>query len=213
MEASVTHTEYHKIVTVWDRDPDNKFKTLLEGQWATPEFKFLRNCNWIGTEKVDGTNIRVIWDGNTVTFGGKTDRAQIPANLLNALNAMFTASRLSDDLKGPCVLYGEGYGAKIQKGGGNYRPDQSFVLFDVRAGDVWLDRETVNEIALELDIEVVPELYRGMLDDLIEPVATGFPSSWGDFQAEGLVMRPEVELVNRLGHRIIAKVKCKDFGG
>ena len=28
-------------------------------------------------------------------------------------------------------MYGEGYGAKIQKGGGNYRQDQDFVLFDV----------------------------------------------------------------------------------
>ena len=35
---------------------------------------------------------------------------------------------------GAAVLYGEGYGAKIQKGGGNYRADQDFVLFDVRVG-------------------------------------------------------------------------------
>ncbi len=28
---------YGKIPTAWKRDPDNKFKTLLLDQWATPD--------------------------------------------------------------------------------------------------------------------------------------------------------------------------------
>jgi hypothetical protein len=39
----------------------------------------------------------------------------------------------------------------------------------------------------------------------------GFTSTWGDFQAEGIVARPAVEMKTRSGHRIITKVKCKDF--
>lgn len=39
----------------------------------------------------------------------------------------------------------------------------------------------------------------------------GFKSTWGDFQAEGIVARPSVELKNRAGERIITKIKCKDF--
>lgn len=109
--------EYTKIQTVFLRDPETKFKTLLEGQYALPEFAYLADNAWIFTEKVDGTNIRVMI-GQSVTFGGKTDDAQIPARLLTRLEERFLPQ--SDALfeafpEGGC-LYGEGYGAKIQKG-------------------------------------------------------------------------------------------------
>lgn len=39
----------------------------------------------------------------------------------------------------------------------------------------------------------------------------GFNSIWGDFIAEGIVARPAVELKTRNGHRIITKIKHKDF--
>jgi hypothetical protein len=32
-----------------------------------------------------------------------------------------------------------------------------------------------------------------------------------DFQAEGIIARPSVELFSRGGHRIITKIKCRDF--
>ena len=35
--------EYHKIQTVFKRDPDTKFKTLLHGEYSLPEFEFLKN--------------------------------------------------------------------------------------------------------------------------------------------------------------------------
>ena len=92
--------EYHKIQTVFDRDPDNKFKTLLEGQFSMPEFAYLAENEWVWTEKVDGTNIRVMCtdyqeDGAAygVTFGGRTDNAQIPAFLVSALEARFPTPR------------------------------------------------------------------------------------------------------------------------
>jgi len=36
-------------------------------------------------------------------------------------------------------------------------------------------------------------------------------SDKGDFEAEGIVARPAVELKNRTCSRIITKIKCKDF--
>ena len=80
-----------------------------------------------------------------MTFGGKTDNAQIPAPLVARLNERFLplADMLSEMFENGACLYGEGYGAKIQKGGGNYRPDQDFVLFDVRVGEWWLERTSV----------------------------------------------------------------------
>lgn len=204
--------EYHKIQSVYLRDPANNHRTFLEGQFARKEFEYLRNNVWEFTEKVDGTNIRVRWDGESIRFGGRTDRAQIPATLVNVLSEMFPAELFSEFFQEtPLTLYGEGYGPKIQKGGGNYRSDQSFVLFDVRIGDYWLQREDVEDIADQLKIGVVPLLGRGSLLDAVDWCRKGFLSRWGNFQAEGLVCRPWCELVARNGDRIITKIKCRDF--
>lgn len=204
--------EYHKIVTVWERDPNTKFKTLIEGKWAEPEFEYLQNNGWVWTEKIDGTNIRVMWDGQKVTFGGKTDAAQMYAPLVERLQSKFYAGALAKIFDGPACLYGEGFGAKIQKGGGNYLPDSvDFCLFDVLVGNVWLERKNVEDIANRLEILVAPIIGVGQLMEAIELTKTGFNSTWGDFLAEGLVMRPQVEMRNRRGHRIITKIKHKDF--
>lgn len=204
--------EYHKIVTVFERDPNTNFKSLIEGKWAEPEFAFLSDNEWTFTEKIDGTNIRVMWDGKTVTFGGKTDAAQIHASLITWLQQKFYAGAMEKIFDGPICLYGEGFGAKIQKGGGNYiKAHVEFSLFDVRSGEVWLERNNVEDIAKRLEIKIVPIVGSGSLIDAIEMTRQGFNSAWGKFPAEGLVMRPMVELLNRRGHRIITKIKTKDF--
>ena len=206
--------EYHKIQTVFLRDPDTNFKTLLEGEWAKPEFEYLAHSEWVFTEKVDGTNIRVRFDANTgIEFRGKTDNAQMPPFLLKKLQEMFLPleSQFADMFPTGVCLYGEGYGAKIQKGGGNYRPDQSFVLFDVRIGPWWLQRDSIEDIASKLNIKVVPIIGQGTLLRMVEQARTGFMSTWGNFQAEGIVARPKIELLDRSGHRIITKIKTKDF--
>jgi len=213
--------EYHKIQTVYKRDPDNKMKTLIDGDFSLPEFEYLQNNEWVFTEKVDGTNIRVIWDGDNITFGGKTDNAQIPNQLVNKLNELFLSLKdefkdifkidpISGVLSNIC-LYGEGYGAKIQKGGGNYRQDQSFVLFDVKIDDWWLMRKDVEDIASKLSIDVVPIIGKGTLIDMVYTAKKGFKSQWGDFLAEGIVARPLIELKQRNGRRLITKIKHKDF--
>jgi len=207
---------YHKIQTVWSRDPDNKYKTLLDGVWSRPEFEYLKDCRWEFTEKVDGTNIRVGWDARRkVEFGGRTDNAQIPAQLYSRLTQLFgaqqTTARIFAD-NDEVTLYGEGYGAKIQKGGGNYIPNGvSFVLFDVMVGDVWLSRKDVRDVADQLDIRVVPPVGSGTLADAVAFVRSQPMSTWGLFPAEGIVCKPAVELSDRMGRRIITKIKAKDF--
>lgn len=202
-------SEYHKIQTMFKRD--EKSKRIIEGDWTLPEFEYLAGNQWDFTEKVDGTNIRIIWDGEAVAFGGRTDKAQIPAPLVAALIEMFPAEKLKAQFDGPVVLYGEGYGAKIQKGGGNYRADQSFVLFDVRVGGWWLQRLDVHDVGYRLEVEVVPSIARGTLANAIKMVRDGLRSQWGAFDAEGIVARPVIELVARSGHRIITKIKTRDF--
>lgn len=86
--------EFHKIQTMYLRDPATNHKTLLEGQWAEPEFGYLANNKWLFTEKIDGTNIRVMWSADKCEFGGRTDDAMIQVNLLERLQEMFIADVL-----------------------------------------------------------------------------------------------------------------------
>ena len=206
-------SEYHKIQTVYKRDPENKCKTLLLGEYSMPEFEYLANNVWRYTEKVDGTNIRIIFDGETINYGGKTDNSQIPMQLVNPLREKFDPllSVMREKFPDGCVLYGEGYGAKIQKGGGNYRKDQGFVLFDVNVGGYWLLEKDVIDVSECLDIDIVPVIGEGSLDAMVAMTEIGFKSMWGDFLAEGIVARPKTEFLTRNGQRIITKIKHKDF--
>jgi len=207
--------KYHKIQTIFKRNPEDKFKTLLEGQYSLPELEYLADNEWVFTEKIDGTNIRVMINGDNITFGGKTDNAQIPSFLVTHLNNTFMATEKRKIINAifdcPLCLYGEGYGAKIQKGGGNYRKDQSFVLFDIKVGNWWLKRSDVEDIARKLEIEVAPVVGCGTLKDAINLTNEGMESKWGNFISEGLVLRPRIELFSKNGSRIITKIKHKDF--
>ena len=205
--------EYHKIQTVFKRDMASKHKTLLEGQWTLPEFEYLAFNKWVFTEKVDGTNIRVMLKDGAVTFGGKTDNAQLHWQLVARLQERFLPqqAQMLDMFGGDVCLYGEGYGAGIQKVGVNYRPDKDFVLFDVLAGGLWLQRSDVCDVAERLGIDVVPAIGSGTLGYAVDMAKRGFNSQWGAFEAEGIVARPATEMRTRRGERIITKIKCCDF--
>jgi hypothetical protein len=207
-------TEYHKIDTVFKRDPATRHKALLLGDYSQDAFAYLANNDWVFTEKVDGTNIRVmIAAGGDIVFGGKTDAAEIPPTLIAALQARFNSQRerLNGMFPDGACLYGEGYGAKIQKHGSNYRPDQDFVLFDVKVGEWWLQREAMEDVASKLGLDVVPIIGHGTLLAMVDMAKAGFKSRWGDFTAEGIVARPATELRARDGRRIVTKIKHRDF--
>lgn len=204
---------YHKIQTVFKRDDEGR---LQVNEWTDPAFHFLKNNLWNATEKIDGTNVRVqiIPDGH-ITFAGRTSRAQLPARLVEHLEATFhnawMVQKLQEQFPHGGILFGEGFGAGIQKGGGNYRPDQVFTLFDVAVGSWWLKRADVVRIAHSLSILHVPVLEQRPLVKLIELVRGGFSSAFGNFPAEGLIAEPAVPLQVRSGKRIITKLKTSDF--
>jgi len=211
--------KYHKIMSVFKRDPETK--KFIDGKYSTPEIEYLKDNLWEFTEKVDGTNIRIKVNINDVVIAGRSDDAQLPIPLFNRLTELFKSGegidRLTkafefEDALTEVYLYGEGYGSKIQKGGGNYIKDGvDFVLFDVVVGNWQLKREDVDEIAKKLGIKSVPMIGEGTLNDAIEMTKKGFNSQWGDFIAEGIVARPKVEFFTRKGDRVITKVKYKDF--
>ena len=204
---------YPKIDSLFLRDLDNNNRSFLVGKWAREEFEYLKNLPWSWTEKIDGMNIRVIWDGRQVHFRGRNDGTQIHTRLGDHLRAKFLTSKLAEVFSEPATLYGEGYGDRIQKLGAQYLPSQEFILFDVFCKN-WLPREAVTEIAEKLDLPVVPVVGVGPLTMAIDFAAAGFFSQVAvppKPLAEGIVMRPPIELQDRHGARIITKAKFKDF--
>ena len=207
--------EYHKIETLYERDITGS-KKLIEGKFCNETVEFLKDNIWVFTEKIDGTNVRIHWDGHKVTFGSRTERSSIPADLMNYLIATFgdeDTEQVFEQKFGEkeVTLYGEGYGPKIQKVGGLYRSDVSFILFDVLIGDMWLTRGSVEDIAVAFGIDVVPEVLTGTLAEAVEFVKKKPLSEIGTAPMEGVVGRPMVEVLDRRGRRVIVKIKARDF--
>lgn len=206
-------TEYHKIDTLFERDE----ATFVVNTDALKSSVLGTIREWDVTEKIDGTNIRVmLTDTGEVSFGGRSDNAQLPADLVQYLVRTFTPEAMKatmwlNDEPVSAILYGEGYGAGIQKGG-SYRPDKAVILFDVLVGGQWwLDRSAVEDIAGKLGVEAVPFLGRMTLDEIVELVREPFPSKIGTAMAEGVVARPVETLFDKRMKRIIIKLKTKDF--
>lgn len=217
---------YHKIQGPFKREVSGPNKNkLIPWAWTSPELEFLADVVWKFTEKIDGTNIRVIWDGHKPEFKGRTERAQLPPKLITTLIEMFPEELLEQTFgPQPAILFGEGYGAGIQKGGGNYRKDNSFILFDVYVGTIggwWLQRDSVEDIANSLGIDIVPIRFTDLtLRQAIKAMADKtVPEIWSSIAevdetiAEGVVGTPAIPLFTRKGDRIIVKLKVCDLYG
>lgn len=217
--------EYQKIQTLFKRDERN---IIIPDQFTYPEFEVLKDLKWECTEKIDGTNIRIELassgnseDGIIMSFKGRTDKAIIPEHLLTKLNWLFDREHLMEALNitdetQNCniTLYGEGYGAKIQKGGNYISNDVNFILFDVKIDKWWLDREAIKDIANKLGINAVPLMGYMTIPEAIEYVKRGFKSTIAenkDYDAEGLVLKAPCGLLKRDGERLITKIKTVDF--
>lgn len=202
---------YHKINSLYKRDPTtHKFLPELSDN----EVAVIGG--WIGEEKIDGTNIRVNYDPltKTVEFGGRTEDAQIPANLFKFLQQHFTPE-LFKSFELPVTLYGEGVGKKIQKDSHLYLPegqDYGFILFDIALGEYLVDIQTVTELAKQLGVPRATIMMAGSLDDAEKLVKIGFVSSFSSKKmAEGLVIKTPMPVYNKYGKRIITKLKYADF--
>ncbi len=212
----MSDTTYHKIETLFERDEKtHKLKQPL----------ILRNKvyeiikTWSFSEKIDGTNIRCIWHPpSSLSFGGKTDNAQIHADLIKWLYENITIEKIA--LVFPdtdAIIYGEGYGAGIQKGGG-YSKTKQIVVFDILVAEKWwLNWENTCNVANKLGLKTVPFIGNMTLEEGIEMVRKGFNSilakeNTGEIiPAEGIVGRTIETLFDKKGSRIIIKLKTKDF--
>lgn len=195
---------YHKIHSIFKRDDKGKFIDA----YSRPEFEYLKDLKWTWSEKIDGTNIRIIFEEGKVKIKGRKDNSNIPIFLYDKLQSMFNYVEEYEGL----TLYGEGYGNRIQIVGKDYIKDGvSFILFDAKAGDVWLKRDSLESIARKLEIDIVDIVGTGTLDEAIEYVKTKPYSLAGYCVMEGIIARPYIELNDRMNRRIITKIKVKDY--
>jgi len=208
--------KYPKINTLWKRDEKNKFN-IIEGDFSKEEFKNIER--WHITEKVDGTNIRILYNGEEPIFYGRSDEAQIPTFLLDYLKKTFTKELLSKqfpEAKNGIVLYGEGYGNKIQAVGRKYSKDVSFILFDVLIDGWWLEQKDVTDIASKLGILRTPILkiinsIPQVIDYIKSIPASTLSEAHSMLPMEGIVARSEPLMLFRDGKPIMWKLKTKDY--
>lgn len=172
-----------------------------------------------------------------VRIAGKTDNAQIPKNLLKHMQEkypdekVFAALGLKEfipvdeweehkwnsyeDIPNMYTIYGEGYGEGIQSGGWYIKGGNEFIVFDVKVNDLYLKTDARDEIATKLGAPIVPLKGYFTLDEAIDYVRKGFRSEVAENpdakMAEGLVLRTDLGLRDRMGERLIVKVKYEDF--
>lgn len=235
--------EYPKTTNLLERDPDT--------HKCTDVFRrsdFAQIARWHVTEKVDGTNIRVLlrWSPDSGLAApdvrGRTDRANTPGDLIDTLTNTLTANRdavegwvryLTNDEPDVIVcLYGEGYGAGIQKVGTQYRAGKSIRLFDVTTSryspmtpGMWSPRwwrpwSTVQEAADVTGFKTVPVIDESLATaDVLDLVRSGNLYSYtalddsenGDLIAEGVIARTDPYLFTWDRQRVMFKLKGCDL--
>jgi len=208
--TSAAFKPFYKIPGPYLRDPETKKLT----DEMPLHLDVLATLMWDFYEKVDGTNIRVHWDGYSLYFAGRTDKAEIPKDLLAVLNEQFQ-EEVFEQFCGPAPLtvYGEGYGGKIQKGGGDYSPTPKFIAFDAMGHGGWQEPQNLFWLGRNLGFEVVPKVATATLDEvlyLVENVETPewlFKSHLRDTPSEVVVCYPSLRLYDRSGNPICVKLK------
>lgn len=250
MTVKLMSIKYPKINTLWKRERNGKKKgCIIPGEYSEEEIKSINRFSV--TEKVDGTNIRIIYDNesditcpsckNTSTidflnthenhcrwcdkkiirkliFTGKTDKSEMPPLLGPVLEKYFCFETVRSvfPTARQVVIFGEGYGKKIQEPHGRrYIADgNDFILFDVWVDGYWLEYESVKEIANKFGTKAVPFIGIKSIDQIIEMVKEKRQSeiSTAPQTVEGYVCTSYPMMCYRNHRRPIRfKLKCSDY--
>ena len=212
---------YPKIETLWKRNKEDG--VIIPGKYSLDEFDNVKR--WDISEKIDGTNIRIIYDDTfedsdaVIKYKGKKEKSQIPQPLWLHLEKTFTMEFFERVFWGAyyVVIFGEGYGPKIQSGGA-YRADQGFIGFDIYVDGWWLTQQAVYDTLSNEQIDVVPHLGRGTIPEIVhflKAMAEADSSSVISRQClkpmEGIVARSYPLMLFRNGNPLMFKLKCIDY--
>lgn len=214
---------YHHIEapTVQDEDygkKHHKRKLVIpssesgEEVFRHPLYYYLKDNLWNIRRKVDGQNLRVYWDGEQALWNGKSDNFTCSSALTEYMNGTFLEEIFEEKFgrDKEVLLFGEHMGPKSQGNELGLEKD-TFYLYDVRIGGFWLAKENIRAVAGYFGIPTVFDVSDGLdgecsLVNIIAGVARGAFKDW-----EGIVAVPNTEVQDQKGHRIIVKVKNKDY--
>lgn len=225
--------KFEKTYGPWKRDLASR--GVIPNKWTYPVFDYLKNAQWQFTEKLDGTNMRLIYNPGsyqtveqgsieinlppTLELRGRSDEASVYPKL-KSWAARLSPSKFEEVLKSCCFetdqeicIYGEGVGAGIQKGGNDYG-ETHFRAFAIQSRGVWWEPYFVDRLCRLLNIPQAPVILEASLLEGIEFMKSGFrtcitgePKGW----AEGLVGVPTVPLQCHPLDRLAVKIKSCDF--
>jgi len=229
--------EYGKTENLFKRDPDTHKLTYEK---RLPEFDLVHEFSWIATEKIDGTNVRIIIENGDLgddpfrtELRGRTNKANLPTGLYVYPDQDGLLNLYRDwDMPKDTILtfYGEAFGAGIQKGG-SYSSSKHIRVFDLvtsrrrfseEMDDLGLDHRWAHygafcEAAQYAGLSVAPRVFPGFtLAEMIERVRHGFRSPTAQLHgaggdAEGIVCRTDPYIFDSRGNRIMFKLKTKDL--
>lgn len=162
------------------------------------------------SEKIHGCNARFafhqnrFWVGSHHQFKGRPKNGSID----NFWQAAWNADLEIKLAKNPGIaFYGEVYG-KVQKNFSYDKPGGIKVRF-FDAMDLktlrYLDRDDFLKLCERLDLEVVPELYRGPWNESLSSLAEG-KTTLGNHLREGIVIKPVKERYHSKLGRVILKL-------
>lgn len=165
-------------------------------------------------EKIHGTSAHVRWKDKKVAFfaGGEKHDKFIDLFDKKALKMKFKEIFDCD-----VVVYGEAYGGKQQGMSHTYGKELKFIVFDVKVEGIWLDVPNAEDVARKLGLDFV--YYVKIPTDLKAiDICRDMPSRQAkrngideDRIAEGVVLRPLVEVIKSNGKRIMSKHKRDEF--
>lgn len=202
----------------------HKRKLLVPGKgmdeaYRSPLLAYLAESPWVYSRKVDGENIRIQWNGEQALWNGKSNNFQCGTEFTDYMNNTFLEEIFEEKFGRDKVvtIFGEKMGPKTQGNELGLEKDE-LVIFDVNVNGTWLSNVDVVQVAHYFGCRTVfsfmernvdPCVY-GMapenLRNLIAMCANGEFKDW-----EGIVARPLVELKDQAGHRVIVKIKNRDY--
>ncbi len=120
------------------------------------------------------------------------------------------------DTPSTIIIYGEGYGAGVQKGG-IYSKEKNFRVFDIRIGEAYQDFEFIEKVCIDNQLNIVPIIGTTDTITYIECIGTlqefnnTLLTDGAGGKPKGYVIKFEPVLLNKYKERLIFKIKFKDF--
>lgn len=221
MSQHLITSEYPKLKNLHKRDPaDNKVIDAYTDEIFSPEL--LGNAGWTWREKLDGTNLRIIWDGHRAEYRGRTDRAQFSDGQTMFLDEKIKSPAFEELLEQTfgnteAALYAELIGNKIQ--GNPHKIDGYEIrVYDAFVAGWWLLPASVDELANDLGLgsaEIIVVAPIGNMHQVMKNIASiteAFEGEAGPLEyLEGIVGTAPGSVLGRNGSILRVKLKLASY--